>query len=81
MATNSQWFSTTSPINFPTSSTGTVCNSWSSWNTSNGFKSKHTGGTHVVLCDGSVRFLSQNINYTTYQRLGSRRDQQPVGDF
>ena len=81
LSTNSQWFSTTSPINFPTSSSGAVCNSWSSWNTSNGFKSKHTGGTHVLLCDGSVRFISENISYATYQQLGDRRDNVPLGDF
>ena len=27
-----------------------------------------------VLCDGSVRFLPQNIDHTTYQMLGDRQD-------
>jgi prepilin-type processing-associated H-X9-DG protein len=40
----------------------------------------HTGGAQFVLCDGSVRFISQNIDYRTYQRLGDRRDGQVIGD-
>jgi prepilin-type processing-associated H-X9-DG protein len=78
---NANWFATTAPINYPTSNTQGGCNSWSSWNTSNGFKSKHVGGAHFLLCDGSVTFLSENINYTTYQQLGSRRDGQVIGAY
>ena len=37
---------------------------------SRGFKSRHTGGANFALCDGSVRFISQTINLTTYWRLG-----------
>ena len=34
-----------------------------------------------VFADGSCHFLSQTIDYMTYQRLGDRRDGQPVGNF
>jgi prepilin-type N-terminal cleavage/methylation domain-containing protein/prepilin-type processing-associated H-X9-DG protein len=51
------------------------------WNFSWGFRSKHTGGAHFLLVDGSVRFLSENIDHTNYQRLGGRRDGQPVSEF
>jgi prepilin-type N-terminal cleavage/methylation domain-containing protein/prepilin-type processing-associated H-X9-DG protein len=85
----SLWFSTTPPINFPTcpgengvpSSGGTGCNSVSNWNTSMGFKSLHTGGAQFLLCDGSVRFISQNISMLTYEMLGDRWDGNPVGSF
>jgi len=38
------------------------------------FGSDHVGGGHFTLCDGSVRFLSENIDMTTYRRLGQRAD-------
>jgi prepilin-type N-terminal cleavage/methylation domain-containing protein/prepilin-type processing-associated H-X9-DG protein len=59
----------------------TGCNHWQNWQTSQGFKSRHTGGAHFLLCDGSVRFISQNIDYMTYQRIGDRRDGGTVGEF
>ncbi len=43
--------------------------------------STHAGGMQVTLGDGSVRFISQNINTTTRQRLGQIADNQTVGDF
>jgi len=46
-----------------------------------GFKSIHTGGLHMLLGDGSVRFISDNINYPTWCYLGNREDGQPTGDF
>ncbi len=57
------------------------------------FSSMHEGGVHFVFGDGAVRFISQNINYvvndlnnsspvdSTYERLLSRNDNQPVGEF
>ena len=90
MHSNAIWFATTSPINYNTcpgegglsSNDGAnpTCNRLQSWNTSMGFKSKHPGGAQFVFGDGSVRFLSQTINYTTYQALGDRRDGRPVSE-
>ena len=36
------------------------------------FGSKHTGGANFGFADGSVRFLSQQIDQTTYTTFGSR---------
>jgi prepilin-type N-terminal cleavage/methylation domain-containing protein len=46
-----------------------------------GFKSRHIGGVHMVLADGATRFISDNIDYATWQALGSRRDGTPLGEF
>lgn len=46
-----------------------------------GFRSRHEGGAFFLLVDGAVRFLSENLDHVTYQRLGGRRDGQPVGEF
>ena len=44
------------------------------WTGAGGLASRHPGGGQVLLCDGAVRFLPENINYDLYQRLGDRRD-------
>ncbi len=43
--------------------------------------SSHAGGAHVVMCDGSVRFLSNNLDVITLKRICTRDDRQPVGEF
>ncbi len=39
-----------------------------------GFSSRHTGGINVVLGDGSVHYLSNNIAHSVLQQLGNRSD-------
>ena len=58
-----------------------ACTNPVNYNYSWGFISFHGGGAHFVLVDGAVRFLSENIDHTTYQRLGGRADGQPIGEF
>ncbi|HWL10786.1 MAG TPA: DUF1559 domain-containing protein [Planctomicrobium sp.] len=36
------------------------------------FGSQHTGGTHFGMCDGSVRFVSENIDLGVYMGTASR---------
>jgi prepilin-type N-terminal cleavage/methylation domain-containing protein/prepilin-type processing-associated H-X9-DG protein len=43
--------------------------------------SYHDGGAHFVLADGSVRFLSQNLDATVIDRLSRMADGQVVGEF
>ena len=57
------------------------CKTFFNYNTSAGFKSKHPGGANFVLADGSVHFISENIDYRNYQRLGDRRDEEVMEPF
>jgi prepilin-type N-terminal cleavage/methylation domain-containing protein/prepilin-type processing-associated H-X9-DG protein len=75
------WIGTTGPINYPTCKgepgydpNTSSCNNEEAWGTAQGFKSRHPGGCNFALCDGSVHFLPEEIDYETYQRLGDRRD-------
>ena len=34
-----------------------------------------------MFCDGSVHFLTENIDYMTYQELGDRRDGEVIRSY
>ncbi len=46
-----------------------------------GFSSYHAGGAQFVLCDGSVRFISMNVNLPLFANLGNRADLEITGEF
>jgi prepilin-type N-terminal cleavage/methylation domain-containing protein len=43
--------------------------------------SYHDGGAQALLGDGTVRFISENIDKQTLRRLVSRADGEPIGEF
>jgi prepilin-type N-terminal cleavage/methylation domain-containing protein/prepilin-type processing-associated H-X9-DG protein len=44
-------------------------------------RSRHTGGVHVLLADGAVTFISENIAHATWVYLGDFDDAQTLGEF
>ncbi|MBL8816728.1 MAG: DUF1559 domain-containing protein [Planctomyces sp.] len=45
------------------------------------FSSRHTGGANFCLGDGSVRFISENIDQGIYQSLATIQGGEVVGEF
>lgn len=43
--------------------------------------SLHTGGMHVLMADGAVRFISENLDSTTQTRLMYMADGAVIGEF
>jgi prepilin-type processing-associated H-X9-DG protein len=92
MHINALWFATTCPINWkncegepgfedPTCNPR-VSSGWNwAWGCDMGFKSRHPGGAQFLFVDGSTHFLEETIDYMVYQRLGDRRDGEPIGDY
>jgi prepilin-type processing-associated H-X9-DG protein len=53
------------------------CSNWPSA----GMYSFHEGGSHVVMCDGSVRFISANIAAYTFAGLITSQKGEIIGEF
>lgn len=49
------------------------------WYRACGFKSRHHDGASFVMCDGSVHFLSESIDYRVYNEMGSRAGGEIMG--
>lgn len=47
------------------------------WN----YYSFHVGGVHALMADGSVQFISENIDRNTFFQLGAFNDGQVLGEF
>jgi hypothetical protein len=47
----------------------------------NGMSSKHVGGVHALLGDGSVRFISNNVSPDIIQALITRDGGEQLGDY
>jgi prepilin-type N-terminal cleavage/methylation domain-containing protein/prepilin-type processing-associated H-X9-DG protein len=44
-------------------------------------RSFHAGGAHALLCDGSVKYLSDSIDTALHRAIHSRDGREPVADF
>lgn len=56
-------------------------NSSSIWFNDVPFSSRHRGGAQFCMGDGGVRFLSENIDFATYQGLATRDSGEALGEF
>ena len=63
--------------------TGTLapCGPHSATNQFQALRSMHPGGVHVAMVDGSVRYISNNINLATYQALSTTKALDAIGDY
>ena len=43
--------------------------------------SQHTGGVQLLLCDGSVRFISENLDVNLWRSMGSIDGGEVLGEF
>ena len=52
------------------------------WNTDwQGAGSLHVGGGNILMSDGAVRFLSENISYKVWVALNTRQGNEVIGEF
>ncbi|MCA9059412.1 MAG: DUF1559 domain-containing protein, partial [Planctomycetaceae bacterium] len=43
--------------------------------------SAHTGGVQILLTDGSVRFVSDNVDHNTWKAIGTRDRREVIGEY
>jgi len=77
------WGTTAHPINFMNASLAANMPTQANprWDESIGFRSYHAGGANFLMCDGSVRFISETIDGPTYRALASRAGDEVIGPF
>lgn len=93
---NAFWYSRTAIFGRAVSNTATNhshycinCDSqWVSWGGANRvfpyawvFSSKHEGGIQGLMADGSVKFISENIDGNTWQIINAIASGEPTGEF
>jgi prepilin-type processing-associated H-X9-DG protein len=69
------WCTANAAMNLPATGDTTIANQTAS------ARSRHTGGVHMLLCDGAVRFVSNNIHLGTWRALGTIRGSEVLGEF
>lgn len=50
-------------------------------NRDDSFASQHEGGVQFLFADGSVKFVSENVDMNTFRNLGDKADGNVVGEF
>lgn len=79
--TGSPWGSGTTSVRYAINPKTTAVGTDNTWDANTAFTSYHVGGINTLLADGSVRFLSDNIDFQTLLRLGAKDDGQVIGEY
>jgi prepilin-type N-terminal cleavage/methylation domain-containing protein/prepilin-type processing-associated H-X9-DG protein len=70
-----------SPMYYLGAAPGVIVNPNANANNYGAFSSRHSGGAQFLLGDGSVRLISDNVNGTTFQAIGTTAGGEVTGDF
>lgn len=80
-SSNPDWLRTCLCTSTPTAPCIGTFSSYSTRNMIVTARSLHPGGVQVLLADGSVRFVTNNISLATWQAVGSPAGGEVIGDF
>ncbi len=75
------WWLNTTIVRYPINYNGTPTEADAGYRRHTIIRSAHAAGANLALADGSVRFISDGIDFTTWMRLCDREDRSTVGDF
>lgn len=76
---NTNYSSTIVPLNFFDESLRQPPTNYLPWQYGSGFRSLHPGGANFAWCDGSVSFISEDIDHDLYQSLSTRAGEETLG--
>ena len=79
--TGSPWGSGTTAVRYVINPKTVDVGTDNTWDANTALTSFHVGGTHALMTDGAVRFLSENIDFTNLLRLSARDDGQVLGEI
>lgn len=75
------WSTGITTVRYPINTQGAPAGAVHTWEANLPLRSAHTGGAHVLMGDGAVRFLSSNLDLNTLLKLSAMDDGNVVGDF
>ena len=75
------WWLNVTVVRYPINWNGTATHANAGYMKHTILRSPHPGGAQFALADSAVRFVSENIDFSTFIRLCDRADDQPIGSY